>query len=930
MNEWGIKARVIMLALIPTAIVAIVMGTYFVSARVQDLNINVQDRGITVANYLAQTSEYSLLSRNSKTLSRLVTSARDGDDDILAIAVYTKNNLLLASSGTKSLVKKLANPNNNLLQQTFIKEINEGFIIKAPVVSQPTHSNRSSQQSITDMPIIGYVSVMITNKNIKLRQMQTLVTAFVILMVGLILGGILALNMARNITLPIIQLANAVKRIKEGQLKVEIKSNSSGDLKTLVEGFNDMSISLYEAREEMQVAIEQAVEDINSTNLALEEQNVELILAKKHAVEASRVKSEFLANMSHEIRTPMNGVIGFTNMLLRSELSEKQKDYLSTIKKSANSLLDIIDDILDFSKIEAGKMEIENRSLSISNCVDESLNLLAPTAQAKNIEILGIVYQDVPQSLKGDAGKIGQILNNLCNNAIKFTQKGTIQIRVMLEEEYPDAVMLKINITDTGVGLSPEQQKVLFHAFTQADTTTTRRFGGTGLGLVISKKLAESMQGKIGLESKEGIGSTFWFTIKLEKDFEAIESQEMGFPGRPILLHDKSNQSQLATKYLLNRWHTAVQSADSMADFIVLVEDFYQQNKQVDLILVGGYLVSEDKESLLKLQQLSVKLKTPLAVLINTQEDKIIHQFLEIGINEHLSKPITRKSFYDALYDWFSINNKESGGRQNSSKKPLGSLRAQILCVDDNESNLKLIEAFLSEFNVDIQVVASGREAIKACKQRRFDIIFMDIQMPEMDGIQATKRIKRINDSYASVPIIALTAHAMKGEKERLLNSGMDDYLTKPINHHQLQETIQKWTKKEVFFCITNDSDEQTAAGKAPNLAIDWQMSLKKAGNREHLAKDMLRMLVESFDEAKWLIQKHLDSEDLENLTAQVHRIHGATAYCGVPKLKNLAEQYETLLKTKGICRQVKETHKEFSFELDKVEKDAGLILEDV
>jgi len=396
------------------------------------------------------------------------------------------------------------------------------------------------------------------------------------------------------------------------------------------------------------------------------------------------------------------------------------------------------------------------------------------------------------------------------------------------------------------------------------------------------------------------------------------------------LFQDSSTQSQLATKYLLNRWHTTVHSADSLTNFISLVEDFYNQKKQVDLILIGGYHVAEDKASLIKLAKLSVKLKAPIALLINSQEDKIIQSYFEIGIKLHLSKPITRKLFYDALYDWFSIASQQSNPNREPTKNILESLRAQVLCVDDNESNLKLIEAFLSEFNVDIEVVDSGKEAIKACKKRRFDIIFMDIQMPEMDGLQATRRIKRINDSYASIPVIALTAHAMKGEKERLLSNGMDDYLTKPINHHQLQETIQKWTKKEVFFCQTIDRTEIHDNNAGVKLAIDWKLSIQKAGSHEKLAKDMLRMLVESFDEARWLIQKHLDNKDLENLIAQVHRIHGATAYCGVPQLKDLAEQFETELKNNGISHQVMQIHQLFLQELDKIEKDAGLILEDV
>jgi len=922
MNDWGIRARVILLAMIPTGIVALVMGAYFVTARVQDLNVNVQDRGISIANYVAQTSEYSMLSHNPQALDRLVTAARDGDDDILAIGIYANNNMLLASSGTKELVSKLTQKTNKLLVQTIITELDDGFLVRAPIVSQPTRSSRTSQQSKNQIPVIGYVAILITNKNILLRQYQTLVTAFVILLIGLILGGVLAQNMARNITIPIIQLANAVKRIKEGQLKVEIKAKTSGELTTLVDGFNDMSDSLYEAREEMQNAIEQATADINATNTALEEQNVELTMARKEAVEASRVKSEFLANMSHEIRTPMNGVIGFTNLLLRSKLTEKQEDYLTTIKKSANGLLSIIDNILDFSKIEAGKMRLENRSLCMSECVDETLKLLAPAAQNKNIEILGIVYQDVPECLLGDSGRIGQILTNLCSNAIKFTQEGTIQIRVMLEEESDTSVRLRVNITDTGVGLTHEQQKVLFQAFTQADTTTTRRFGGTGLGLVISKKLAESMKGKIGIESEENVGSTFWFTLELEKDLQKIEKTPLGFPGRRVLLHDANNTSQLATKYLLNRWDAQVESTNSLLELTTKAETYSQQKKKVHLILVGGYLPPEFSEDLLRLKQLSQHLDCPMAVLINSKEEKDIQQFTDLGLNKYLSKPITKELFYNELLDWFNIDEQSSA----KSNTIYDSSEINVLCVDDNNANLKLIAAFLSDYSVKTQIASSGKESIELCKKIDFDLIFMDIQMPDMDGLEATKVIRKISPHYNSSPIIALTAHAMKGEKHRLLKEGMDDYLTKPISQDQLRESIQKWTSKSVSL-KTDEKTSQTPSALSNELSIDWELSLKNAGGKDNLAREMLNMLIDSFPEARNLIQKYLDANDTQKLIAQVHKLHGATAYCGVPKLKSLANQYESQLKTNGITTEIHSIHSQFIIELSKIENDAKLIL---
>ncbi len=928
MTDWGIRARVILLAIVPTGLVAIVMGSYFVATRVQDLNVNVEDRGTTIANYVAQTSEYSLLTGNTESLARLVNSARDGDVDILAIAIYSKNNLLLASSGTQELISQLSELTEEPLKRSMVRELSDGLILKTPIYSHTSQTNSSAFQTQKSLPIIGSVAVMITNKNIQLRQYQTMVTAFIILLVGLILAGLLAHNMARNITIPIIQLANAVKRIKEGQLKVEIKSNGTGELKTLVDGFNDMSNSLYEAREEMQQAIEQATADINATNTALEEQNVELNIARKQAVEASRVKSEFLANMSHEIRTPMNGVIGFTNLLLKSNLTEQQHDYLLTIQKSANGLLAIIDDILDFSKIEAGKMEMENISLSISDCVDETLKLLAPSAQAKNIEVVGIVYQDVPANLKGDAGRICQILTNLCNNAIKFTEEGTIQIRVMLEEESSNSVKLRINITDTGLGLSEEQQKVLFQAFTQADTTTTRKFGGTGLGLVISKKLAESMQGKIGIESKENVGSTFWFTIKLDKDLNANPPMEYGFPGRRILFHDANNTSQLATNYLLGRWDSIVENTKSIQELVDRAEQYHQQQKDIHLILLSGYSPKEHSTELLRLLKVSQELDTPLGVLVNSKEEKVLSEYSDLGIHHLYSKPITRQSFHSTLVKWFEID--QTATKKLASENNYVAAPIRILCVDDNTANLKLADAFLADFELEREITESGIDAIKKCKQSKFDLIFMDMQMPQMDGLETTKQIRKINSHYKNIPIIALTAHAMKGEKEKVLNEGMNEYLTKPISQIQLKQSIEQWTRRSVNFINQQQpKTKQSDLNKSSkNLSIDWPLSLKNAGGREDLALDMLSMLVKSFDSAKTNIDNHYISKELNELIAEVHKLHGATAYCGVPQLKYLANKYESILKRDGFNQEVELVHKAFMKEIETIKLDAKSYIE--
>jgi two-component system sensor histidine kinase BarA len=928
MNEWGVRARVIMLAIIPTALIAVVMGAYFIATRIYDLDVALKERSQTIATYLAQTSEYSVISANSESLLRLVSSARDGDDDILAIAIYDKNNLLFAKSGTAPLVKQLATKLELLPQQVYTQEVENGIISRAPIISQPVLNSLQSGAPATQPAIIGYVAVHLSVNKSQLRQYQTITTAMIILIVGLALGGALAHGMARVITIPIIQLATAVKRIKEGQLKVEIKSESTGELKTLVEGFNDMSQSIYESQEEMQSAIEQATADLHETNEALELQNVELDMARKQAVDANRVKSEFLANMSHEIRTPMNGVIGFTNLLLRTELTTKQTDHLNTIKKSANNLLSIIDDILDFSKIEAGKMDLEKRSFSISDSVDEVLNLLGPSAQKKNVELIPIIYQDVPEYLLGDSVRISQILTNLTNNAIKFTQQGNIQLRVMLEDETPQSVRLKINVTDTGIGLSKEKQKILFQAFTQADTTTTRRFGGTGLGLVISKKLVESMNGRIGLESEENIGSTFWFTIELDKDPDEKKTNEFGFPGRRILLHDYNKTSQQALKNTLSNWNTSVETCNDLPTLIELAQLNKQHNKDIHLIMVGGYQSYEYKTEFTQINDLSKDLDCPFSVLLNTNDETVINQFTELGIDRYLNKPIIKKKLYQALYDWFEIGKQlehQAEHRKEVNSK-LESGKSKILCVDDNEANLKLLAELLSEYNVETVLAVDGKKAVDAYAEQEFDLIFMDIQMPVMDGIEATRNIRKMNHTDRKrTPIIALTAHAMKGEKEKLLNEGMDDYLTKPISQEQLENTIRQWTRKKLRLS-SNDSNnlnnEQHKKGTNSQI-IDWNLSLKAANNKTDLAKDMLTMLVASFDDAKQKITSAVTQKDIQELIQQVHKLHGATAYCGVPKLKQLANDYESLLKSNDAQQDRDDIHQQFMAAIDEVKAES-------
>jgi signal transduction histidine kinase/DNA-binding response OmpR family regulator/HPt (histidine-containing phosphotransfer) domain-containing protein len=714
-----------------------------------------------------------------------------------------------------------------------------------------------------------------------------------------------------RILAPIQKLTYLTQKIADGNLSRRIAITSTDEMGKLGSYFNKMADNLQKSTREIIETKEQAE------------------LAKEQAELANQAKSEFLANMSHEIRTPMNAITGLARLALKTELTEKQQDYLTQIENSGQALLGIINDILDFSKIEAGMLDMESVDFHLEDVLNNISSLFGLRIEEKGLELLLAVDKEVPRYLVGDSLRLSQILINLTTNAIKFTAKGNIVIKVEVVNSEPERVTLRFTVQDSGIGISSEAISKLFDAFTQADTSTTRQFGGTGLGLTICKRLTEMMGGKIWVESQHGKGSRFIYTATFgcqENSPKMIyQTPEELCCFKILIVDDNETSLEIMQDELSVFCFKEISLARSGKAALEKLEAAHY-----DLVLLDWKMPGMDGlETAKRIRENALMFQKPRVIMMTAfSREDIFKSADKHCIDAFLTKPVSQSTLFDNVMTVFGkkvAKTSRSLQKQTEMSADINSLRgAQILLAEDNIINQQVARETIESEGLQVFIANNGKKAVSMLAEGDFDAILMDIQMPEMDGYEATRLIRE-NAQYDALPIIAMTAHAMSGDKEKCLAAGMNDYITKPIEVEQLFATLKKWVKpsnRELPTPSIYKSDKSDKSDKSerevysenqPNNredrddfettlpdylpGIDIVQGLKRLGGNRQLYLKLLRDFHKAYQDAGSRMKTLLEKEDIETAMPLAHAIKGTSGNLSMNQLFDISKQLETALR---------------------------------
>ncbi len=874
-----IRLKILLITLLPSTLILGLLSFYLLHTRSLDLKHQFQAQGKAIAQQLATSALGGVLANDRDMLELTAQAVLRDNPDIRRIRITDAHGLLLAevSQATGGAT---------------------GFPEHFSASIVPTANFIATFQFSRDQPMmladagrgdgkVGEVHLWISPEALVARQHKLVANTFVLSLAGLLSIALLSVFLAQRIARPLEELTQAARALRSGRLDTRVPINEQGEVGELQKAFNEMAQEIAIASETLHARVEQATRELQESMEILEIKNVELDLARRKALQAYQAKSEFLASMSHEIRTPMNGVLGFINLLRKTPLNEVQQEYLSTIENSARNLLAIINDILDLSRLEAGKLNLERAPFSLRRCVDDTISLLAPMAHDKGLELVAMVYDDVPDDLVGDRTRIAQIITNLVNNAIKFTERGEVVLRLMLENEEAHRAELVIQVADTGVGIAEEDQARIFQTFVQGQGGTVGGVGGTGLGLSICKRLAEAMHGRIELQSTPGRGSTFTCHLVLDLA-ETQAAPEPPFRGKRVRLMESHPVSRQALAGILQSLGVVVESVDP-AQALDASPATDGPRPAADLICLGAGELG-DEVLLARLRRRLAQPGPPVVLLVGSASRERMEELLALGAAQCLTKPPRRGALINALRLVFS------GATEATAPAPsppparpaglwLGGKR--ILVADDNPVNRQLMQILLTNLGATVTCVENGAQAVERVRRESFDLLMLDIHMPELNGFQAARAIRAL-PGCDRLPMVAMTADAMSRNRRQLARTEFQAYLIKPIDERELMLVLHDFFMADRLKSRTEEPTMPAPPSAPPpgkgRLPIrDQARALRIAGGSATIADALFAQFIEHLEEDAAQIAELVNGHRWEEAWQAIHRLKGTVTVCAVP-----------------------------------------------